>query len=140
MSIFDGLWILCSLLLLFILFLLFSGWGLRFSGWGLLGTWDEFCDFNIHVTILQAAQELCDHLLEFNLSISILQDAVFVQLQFSTSVVSEEFSGVEVTLVDYLAELISFALLRRILVHEEEDDRLPDVLEALLVFFHELFE
>ena len=65
---------------------------------------------------------------------------MLVQLQISSFQVAEELVSIEFVLVENLAEFIGFALLRRILLNKEKDDRLPDVLGTSLVLFTHFLE
>lgn len=63
----------------------------------------------------------------------VLQDAVFVKLELATGVVFEELGLEEFLLDEQFTECTCLALRTWVLLHEEEDDRLPDVLLTLLV-------
>ena len=127
--------ILFRLLILILLLLIFLlGLGFRLDGRSFRGTWHKFSCLNVDLSFCDSFQELGDELPEVVLGNCIFQDTVLVKLQLSGRVVSKELIIHEFPVVENLAELVSLCLLGWVLVHEEENDSLPDVLEPLLVF------
>ena len=74
------------------------------------------------------------------LGLIVFQDAVFVKLEVSSSVVFEPLGIKEFLLVEHFTEIICLPFLRWVLLHEEEDNGLPDVRLTLLIFCTCLFE